>query len=288
MAFKYNSGQLIYFRESHGRKFFRRTQDYLSGVTVARQSINESLIDFVREIDGNIVEIGGSQNLEEYMKSGKYVLLDLINTESNDVTANAEKLPFASNSMSGFVCISVLEHTPNPQKVINEIWRCLRPGGKAFISVPWMFEAHMEPYDFFRFSPFLMKKWLSDFDLVDIQLVNGYLGLLAHYLQKKPLTRFTIGLWSFWLDQLAPNKAAWTTQINIWVSKEKDLLNEASDDDSGDWIQHLRCPSCVILKGGELFEKGSCKICKDCGSRYPVINHKKIVFATGDLNNHDQ
>lgn len=287
MAFKYNAGQLIGARESSGKKFFRRTRNYLSGVTIARQSINENLVGFIQEIDGSIIEIGGSQNLEKYMKHGSYVLLDLIDAENNNVTANAEKLPFASNSISGFVCISVLEHTPNPQKVINEIWRCLRPGGKAFISVPWMFEAHMEPYDFFRFSPFLMQKWLSNFEMVNIQLINGYLGLLAHYLQKKSLTRFTIGLWSFWLDQLAPNKPAWTTQINIYVSKQKDMLNGVSINNSADWLQYLRCPTCVAYGGGQLFEESNHKICRDCGNRFPIINHQKIIFETGDLSNHD-
>jgi|GEM_PF-158086 2-polyprenyl-3-methyl-5-hydroxy-6-metoxy-1,4-benzoquinol methylase len=46
---------------------------------------------------------------------------------------NAEKLGFRDSSFDVVYCYGVLHHTPNPAKIVNEIYRVLRPSGKAYI-----------------------------------------------------------------------------------------------------------------------------------------------------------
>lgn len=39
-------------------------------------------------------------------------------------------------TMDAAICFEVLEHLQEPQKALGEIFRCLRPGGRAMLSVP--------------------------------------------------------------------------------------------------------------------------------------------------------
>jgi SAM-dependent methyltransferase len=47
------------------------------------------------------------------------------------VRASGTKLPFADGTFDAAVFIWVLEHVPDPQAVLNEVVRCLRPGGRV-------------------------------------------------------------------------------------------------------------------------------------------------------------
>jgi ubiquinone/menaquinone biosynthesis C-methylase UbiE len=46
---------------------------------------------------------------------------------------NAEKLSFPDETFDWVYSHGVLHHTPNPQNAINEVWRVLKPNGKAII-----------------------------------------------------------------------------------------------------------------------------------------------------------
>jgi len=53
------------------------------------------------------------------------------------VQGDAQAMPFANEAYSVIVCLEVLEHLTDYRKGVREIWRCLKPGGHAIISVPY-------------------------------------------------------------------------------------------------------------------------------------------------------
>ena len=55
-------------------------------------------------------------------------------TLSRPIVADGRRLPFADGSIECVVCSNVLEHTPEPFQIIDEIARVLQPGGWAYIS----------------------------------------------------------------------------------------------------------------------------------------------------------
>src|SRR5262249_48203258 len=52
------------------------------------------------------------------------------------VCGSSEDLPFPDRSYDVIVSSEVLEHTPRPRRMIAEIARVLRSGGKAVLTVP--------------------------------------------------------------------------------------------------------------------------------------------------------
>src|SRR5262245_57560621 len=48
-------------------------------------------------------------------------------------TGNAEQLSFPNETFDWVYSHGVLHHTPNPQRAIDEVWRVLKPNGRAII-----------------------------------------------------------------------------------------------------------------------------------------------------------
>lgn len=47
-----------------------------------------------------------------------------------------ESMPFKDESFDAAICIEVLEHLHNPEAVVGEMYRVLKPRGKVIVSVP--------------------------------------------------------------------------------------------------------------------------------------------------------
>ena len=71
---------------------------------------------------------------------------------SADIIGSADALPVADATFDLVVCTQVLEHVPNPQAVLGECFRLLRPGGRIALSVPLIWELHELPHDYFRYT----------------------------------------------------------------------------------------------------------------------------------------
>jgi ubiquinone/menaquinone biosynthesis C-methylase UbiE len=53
----------------------------------------------------------------------------------NYIQASGEELPFENESFDAVSCLNVIDHTPYPHKMLEEIIRVLKPGGKFFFEV---------------------------------------------------------------------------------------------------------------------------------------------------------
>jgi SAM-dependent methyltransferase len=58
------------------------------------------------------------------------------------------KIPFESNYFDAILCIAVLEHVENPEEVVPELYRVLKPGGHSILEVPFLQPEHKVPTDF--------------------------------------------------------------------------------------------------------------------------------------------
>jgi predicted SAM-dependent methyltransferase len=69
------------------------------------------------------------------LKNIKYITTDL-NSPLADVKADICNLPFEDNSFDIIFCNHVLEHIPDDQKAMEEMYRILKPGGWGIFQIP--------------------------------------------------------------------------------------------------------------------------------------------------------
>ena len=102
-----------------------------------------------------------------------------------DVVAGSN-VAFRSNSIDLIISNAVLEHVTEPNLMIDEIFRMLKPGGKAFIYVPFMQPEHAAPSDFRRWTKNGGIRLLNQFRLIECEVGAGptssMLWIMQHWL----------------------------------------------------------------------------------------------------------
>jgi SAM-dependent methyltransferase len=120
---------------------------------------------------GNFLDLGcGNKPYESLYKplTNDQIGCDVIQSDKNrvDVICLATDLKFDNNSFDSILCTQVLEHVYDHHTMIKEIYRVLKPGGHIMLTVPFAWEKHEEPYDFFRFTPHALKELFEEAGLV--------------------------------------------------------------------------------------------------------------------------
>lgn len=88
-----------------------------------------------------------------------------------DIAADLNKvLPIEDAQADSLVSISVMEHLSEPQTMLNESYRILKPGGHMVMQVPWQWMVHEAPYDFYRYSPYGLKHMFEKAGFQDVQV----------------------------------------------------------------------------------------------------------------------
>jgi SAM-dependent methyltransferase len=107
------------------------------------------------------------------------------NYSNLDAISDLTNLPFQDSSFDAVLCTQVLEHVPEPQLVINEIARVLKPRGQLFLSAPQSWCQHQKPHDYFRYTSFGLDYLFSKAGLKaeEIRPMGGYFWFLSFQLQ---------------------------------------------------------------------------------------------------------
>ena len=146
----------------------------------------------------------GEGRFKPFFEHAEYVGIDFAQGDPSwnysrlDVLGKLEELPFPDASFDHVMSIVVLEHTPQPGRVIEEFRRVLKPRGMVHLVVPHMWEEHQRPHDYFRFTSngirYLME--LAGFRVGRIEPVGGFFWMMGRRLIA--VVSFTQGGWR-WL-----------------------------------------------------------------------------------------
>ncbi|MBH5368995.1 class I SAM-dependent methyltransferase [Bradyrhizobium glycinis] len=76
----------------------------------------------------------------------------------------------------------VMEHLPHPDRVLSELFRVLKPGGKMIYTAPLFYEEHEQPYDFFRYTQFAVRMLFNEagFEIERLDWLEGYYSTLGY------------------------------------------------------------------------------------------------------------
>jgi SAM-dependent methyltransferase len=100
----------------------------------------------------------GEAKHKHYFKRGRYLALDAgcgdaaWDYSGLDIRGDLEHIPLRSDSIDSILCMVVLEHTRDPKRVLLEFARVLKTGGSLVTVVPFLWEEHQIPHDYFRFT----------------------------------------------------------------------------------------------------------------------------------------
>ena len=124
------------------------------------QDISEALNKFAK---GDLLDLGcGNKPYEGWYKplSTSQVGCDIIQSDKHvvDVICPVTDLAFPNEKFDTVFCTQVLEHVYEHDKMMSEISRVLRPGGQIILTVPFAWELHEEPHDFFRYTKHALKQ----------------------------------------------------------------------------------------------------------------------------------
>ena len=137
-----------------------------------------------------------------------------------DAFADCLQLPFQDRSFDTVLNTQVLEHVPDPQRLIAEMSRVLKPGGVLILSAPMTWPLHEEPFDFYRYTTHGLKSLLHSNRLrviQEIQRAGTMLTLAQVFLDAElgghktggPLWKAYSNLLCFTLNTLAPVLDKW-------------------------------------------------------------------------------
>lgn len=109
-----------------------------------------------------------------------------------DVIGDLAVLPFADATFDVVLCLEVLEHVREPQRVLEELHRTLRAGGRLYFSVPMSWHQHQKPYDYYRYTSFGLRYLLdrAGFDVHQLRPTGGYFWFLSIQFQM-------LSVWAF-------------------------------------------------------------------------------------------
>ena len=172
-------------------------------IWLARNSILQALRAEVSNMSGLVLDVGcGVQPYRSVLLGQgsrvEYLVGVDIQTDrygGHDVAWDGYSLPFRDAMADQVIATEVLEHCPSPQVVLDEAFRVLRPGGRFFFTVPFLWPLHDMPHDEYRYTPFALGRLLgaAGFRDIDIRPLGGWDASLAQMLglwvRRRPLGR---------------------------------------------------------------------------------------------------
>ncbi|MBC7688941.1 MAG: class I SAM-dependent methyltransferase [Aquabacterium sp.] len=140
------------------------------------QDLKKAILEYGK---GDLLDLGcGNKPYEEWYKpvTKSQVGCDIMQSSENkvDVICLATALDFPDHSFDTILCTQVLEHVFDHHTLLKEAHRVLRPGGVIILTVPFCWELHEVPYDFFRITRHGLEELFKEQNFtVDTLKANG-------------------------------------------------------------------------------------------------------------------
>lgn len=113
-------------------------------------------------VTGTVVDAGcGLQPFRRLFSSNvKYLAIDYADTQDHfkviapdTIYYSGDEWPLGNDVADFVLSTETLEHVRAPEIFAAELYRCLKPGGKAILTVPFAARWHFVPYDYWRPTP---------------------------------------------------------------------------------------------------------------------------------------
>jgi hypothetical protein len=141
---------------------------------------------YAEQLNGPFLEVGSkdygnTQDIRSLFPDSKYVGIDMEDGPGVDVVLDLTEdfrqidLRLCGQRFGTIFCLSVLEHCEQPFKMAENMTLLLKPKARIYISVPFSWQVHAYPNDYWRFTPEGIKKLFPkiEFDFEQSQAVTS-------------------------------------------------------------------------------------------------------------------
>lgn len=135
-----------------------RLREFIEAAPLERASIYRFVAEQAHLLppSTDVLDVGaGEAPYRELFLEHRYVTLDRADTQHSgevDMQGSADSIPVGDGSFDVVVCTQVLEHVPRPLDALREFRRVLRSGGILIATVPFLWEEHETPFDYYRYT----------------------------------------------------------------------------------------------------------------------------------------
>ena len=130
------------------------------------------------------------------------VALDIRRGIGVQIIGDTQALGIADATFDVVLCTEVLEHLPEPQQAVDEMFRVLKPGGQLLLTTRFLFPIHDAPHDYFRYTKYGLRHLLRRFEILELHEETDAVGTLAVLVQRLGMQAQTLGwrpLRAIWL-----------------------------------------------------------------------------------------
>ncbi|MGB1310996.1 MAG: class I SAM-dependent methyltransferase [Leucothrix sp.] len=118
-----------------------------------------------------VLMVGGGtpgQSMEHFYEDPEIELVsfDIYASDTVQFVADAHNIPLPDDEFDAVIIQAVLEHVLDPQKVVSEIHRVLKPDGIVYAETPFLQHVHEGAYDFTRFTESGHRSLFNGFSLI--------------------------------------------------------------------------------------------------------------------------
>jgi SAM-dependent methyltransferase len=119
-----------------------------------------------------------------HYESADFAQVDKAYSTNLTYTCDLAELPVDGSRFDLIVMTQVLEHLPEPGRVLAEMRRVLKPRAELWFSTPLFYEEHEQPYDYYRYTQFGLRHLCQSagLEVVSIDWLEGYFGTLGYQL----------------------------------------------------------------------------------------------------------
>jgi SAM-dependent methyltransferase len=156
---------------------------YLRGTPVDRYYLLDFVRQIRRDVRGRVLEIGGKlthKDVYSFADATEYRTLDLPGTADDLVGDASDPTVVEKASFDAVLAFNVLEHCERPDLVVDNMWRWLKPGGRAFAAVPTAQKIHAFPKDYWRPLPDALKAMFGKFTDCRLEVYGSLVTVVAN------------------------------------------------------------------------------------------------------------
>lgn len=142
----------------------------------------ESILAFATRVAGGlppgarVLDVGaGDAPFGELFTHTSYTTLDWAHSPHEgaravDIVASADTIPVRDEAFDAVLLTQVLEHVPEPAKVMRELHRVLVPGGRVYVTAPLAWELHELPHDYYRYTSEGLRHLMTSAGFVEVEV----------------------------------------------------------------------------------------------------------------------